>query len=225
MTDQSFLQPDAVKQDQSTENKNDGGEKDEKELLKILSKRVDDGQAYIKEQAKILEAQAKVIEKYANIEERIKELQAAKDKEQTTDGENTTSQIDPEQLLKQAEERIEQKLALKEAEKFKQDNWTLVTTELTNRYGDKVDEVVKQLAAENDMTFEEAIALAKNKPKIFLNLFPKSTSTPTRSSTSSVRTEGFNQVKADKLPKLDPNSIKSMTDYYKALEKQFTNRS
>lgn len=222
MTDKSFLQPDAVQQDQTT-NQTQSGEKDEKDLLKILSKRVDDSQAYIKEQAKVLAAQAQVIEKYASIEERLKELQVGT--QQQTDVEATTPSIDPEKLLAQAEERIEQKLALKEAEKTKQANWKAVTTELTNRYGDKVDEVVRELAADNDMTFDEAVALAQNKPKIFLNLFPKNTNTATRSSTSSVRSEGFNQSKQEKLPKLDPNSIKSMTDYYKVLEKQLTNRS
>lgn len=222
MTDKSFLQPDAVQPEVAVDQSKDG-DKDEKDLLKILSKRVDDSQAFIKEQQKVLDAQAKVIEKYAGIEDRLKELNL--DQQQKTDVEDTKPSIDPEKLLAQAEERIELKLAQKEVERTKQANWKAVTTELTNRYGDKVDEVVKELAAENDMSFEEAIALAQNKPKIFLNLFPKQSNSATRSSTSSVRSEGFNQSKQEKLPKLDPNSIKSMTDYYKVLEKQLTNRS
>lgn len=58
-------------------------------------------------------------------------------------------------------------------------NWNDVTAKLTKAYGAKVNEKVMQVAAENDMTVEEAADLARRKPNVFLKLFPlESTAKP-----------------------------------------------
>lgn len=214
---ESFLKPDAVQpvietkpEDLSLEDK-----------FKIVSKRVDDSQTYIKEQTKIIEMQAEALKRYEAIEERLKtiDLKATGD----ADVKDTTPSIDPEELLKKTDELLTKRLHEREVEAAKDSNWKAVTAELTDRFGDKVDEVVKKVAAENEISWEEALALAKHKPKIFLSMFPKADKQqPVRSTFGTVNSAAVNQSnKQTKLPELDARSLKSLMGYAEALKKHY----
>lgn len=68
-------------------------------------------------------------------------------------------------------ETVLSQLSEREAVKRSEENWNSVTQSLTKAYGEKVNEKVKLVAIENDMTVEEAAAFARSKPKAFLKLF------------------------------------------------------
>lgn len=216
MSDTSFLKPDAVTP--AVETKQDEVSLEEK--FKIVSKRVDDSQNYIKEQAKVIEVQAEMLKKYQGLEDRINELKLG---EKGTQAEkDTIPSFDPEELLKKTDELVSKRLQEKDQQTAVQKNWDMVSTELTERYGAEVDSVVAQVAKDNDITVEEAIALAKNKPRIFLNMFPKTEkASPIRTTQGSVNTSAVRSTKQTvKLPEINHHSVKSMLEYYEAAKKQ-----
>lgn len=68
-----------------------------------------------------------------------------------------------------------QHLDSKAAAKQRVANWEIVTSTLTGVHGATTDQRVREVARENDMTFEEAVVMAKATPKAFLKLFPELT--------------------------------------------------
>jgi len=67
--------------------------------------------------------------------------------------------------------KLDALLAKREAAKQAEGNWNTVTSTLGKVYGSKTNEKVAEVAAENDMTLEEAEQFARSKPKAFLKLF------------------------------------------------------
>lgn len=68
-------------------------------------------------------------------------------------------------------EQLEALLEKRDAAKSSDKNWQEVTSKLTATFGEKTNSKVAEVAAENDMTLQEAEALARSKPKAFLRLF------------------------------------------------------
>ena len=77
------------------------------------------------------------------------------------------------------EATLDELLAKREAARTADENWSNVTKTLAEAFGSKTNEKVAEVAAENDMTLEEAEAFARSKPKAFLKLFGKIGSTTT----------------------------------------------
>jgi len=67
--------------------------------------------------------------------------------------------------------KLDELLNKREAAKREESNWNEVTGKLASVFGSKTNEKVAEVAAENDMTLEEAQAFARSKPKAFLKLF------------------------------------------------------
>lgn len=82
---------------------------------------------------------------------------------------------------------LEQKLAQRDAARAAESNWKHVTGELAKAFGSKTNEKVAEVAADHDMTLEEAQTFAKSKPKAFLKLFGNLGSTTSTPSTPSYR--------------------------------------
>lgn len=76
--------------------------------------------------------------------------------------------VDPSEITKQVLAQLESNKAATQQEQ----NWAEVTSTLTAAFGDKTNEKVKAVAAENGLSIEEAARLARTNPKVFLKLFP-----------------------------------------------------
>lgn len=201
----------------------------DKDLNALLIKRVDDSQRHIEKIHGKLDLQNEVIEKQNKLIEQL--LAGAQNLNvPQQEGSGTTSPaIDPSKLLQDVQEAVKTTLKQeKDAEQArasegtKKQNFASVSTELTQRYGDKVDEMVQKIAASNDMSFQEAIALAEARPKLFLSLFPKEQQAPA-GTRSSVNTSSLHADKKT-APSADPRRLNSLMDRYAELEQQLTNR-
>lgn len=70
------------------------------------------------------------------------------------------------------------KLTEKQVQQQRDANWDNVTSQLTSIYGDKTNVKVAEVAKENNLTLAEAAELARNKPNLFLKLFPELSAKP-----------------------------------------------
>lgn len=199
----------------------------EKDLNSILSKRLDDSQDHIKKIHSKLDLQNEVIEKQNKlIEQFLSGAQNLNTTQQEGSG-NTSPAIDPSKLLQDVQEVVSKTLKqekdaelVRSLQEQKDKNFESVASELTARYGEKVDEVVAEVAKENDMTFKEALEFAKEKPKLFLKLFPQEVRAPA-GSRSSVNTSSL-RVNTKPVTPMNPRNLTSMLDRYKELEANFT---
>lgn len=214
--DVSFKAGDPAQSQEGVSTDENGTSSGEKDLVAILQKRVDDSQSYIKKLHEKVDAQAAVITQLKTVEERLdtfmKDSKSATTEETTA---QTSPAVDTEKLMKSVEEKVEGKVAELEAKKIKESNFKLVSDTLSKKYGESVDKEVKRVAEENGMSFDEAVAMAMSKPKLFLKLFPEAAS-PTAGTHSSTRTVPSTGSKD--LPKLDPYNAKSLLEYMRALE-------
>lgn len=96
--------------------------------------------------------------------------------------------IDPEELARKAAQFVESSIEERSRKQREDDNFNQVSSALTKAFGDKADEQVKKIAAESDMTFDEAVLLARTKPRAFMKLFNVEPSQGVQPSTSSVNT-------------------------------------
>ena len=221
MSDQSFLTsaPAEVTTDQTTAT---AGEKD---VNAILAKRVDDGQKHITNIHAKLDSYGEIISKQKELIEKLVAGAANLGGDaQQTNSENTSPAIDSAKLFEQTKafvkETFQQQDAERSAAEAKQKqaaNLESVSAELTARFGAGVDAMVTKIAAENDMTFEEALTLARVKPKVLLGLFPKAQPLQNSSQTG-VNSAGLQQHMMQDLPKMDIANTKSMLAYYDALK-------
>lgn len=222
MSDQSFLTSTAVATvttDQTT------AAASEKDVTAILSKRVDDGQKHIENMHAKLDSYGEVINKQKDLIDKLLAGAANLGSDaQQTNSENTSPAIDSAKLIEHTKALVKETFQQQDAErsaaeaKKKQEaNLEAVSSELTARFGAGVDAMVTKIAAENDMTFEEALTLARVKPKVLLGLFPKAT--PLQQSTQpGVNNAGLQSHLTQDLPKMDIGNTKSMLAYYDALK-------
>lgn len=81
--------------------------------------------------------------------------------------------IDPEAIAQAAAAKVTTHLQNQSVAAARETNWNQVTASLTAVYGEQTNATVAKIAAENDMTVDEAAELARSKPKAFLKLFPE----------------------------------------------------
>lgn len=81
--------------------------------------------------------------------------------------------LDPDALITAAVERIDSRNAAALAEAAAKANFAHVSTTLTKQYGQDTDAKVREVCASNGLSLEEGVALARDKPAVFLALFPK----------------------------------------------------
>jgi len=96
--------------------------------------------------------------------------------EQAKESEPSNQAVDPNEIARQVREQLNKE----SQEKEKETNWNQVTSALTEAFGQKVNDKVKEVAEENGFTIEEAVEFAKSKPKAFLRFFDLSKAKPTQ---------------------------------------------
>lgn len=89
---------------------------------------------------------------------------------QETDPKKEEPKLDPEYLRQQGF-LTRDDLEAERMQKQREENLRQVTEKLAAKFGDKIDENVRRLAEDTDMTFDEAFELASNKPRAFERLF------------------------------------------------------
>ena len=159
---------------------NEGRASNEDQFAKI-QKRLNDSQAFIEQ---LLEERKQDKERFAKYEETLRALEERANKEtsiaevlegmktQQSQQSEKTSQIDPDELV----ERVKRE-ALTEVQKQRMEetftrNFQECASLVQQAYGkENVDTKIRQLAEENDLTFEDAIEMARTKPKAFRRLF------------------------------------------------------
>lgn len=103
-------------------------------------------------------------------------------------------------------------------------NFDTVSTALTKQYGDKTDEAVKKACAENDMSFDEMIALSRKNPKLAMKLCdvdvkPDQQPSRTTINSSAVLNQYQQQDEAPKVNVMDLRTDRErVTDYERRLE-------
>lgn len=222
MSDQSFIKDQKPDQQQTAANQDQkAATKSTEDLLAILSKRVDDKESHIQKMHEKLDLQAATIAKQHDLLEKFlagaAKLQPGATEAQQTESTDTSPAISPDKLIEQVEAKITERLTQRDKQAAKDANLKLVADELYRRYGDKTDDMVKSIAADNDMTFAEAYEFAQTRPKAFLKLLPPST-TAQQSSRTGVNSSGLQNQSSASLPKVDIHNTKSLVAYLRAAE-------
>lgn len=144
----------------------------------------------------LIEKQENALEKSSKIEELMEAL--AKRKEESSGKAEETPSLNKDDFIADALKAFDQLQNERKSVEVEQSNWNEVSSTLTKAYADKTDEVVRKVAAENDLSWEEAVRLAKRSPKVFLKMFNLSNKATATVNTSSVNTEVFGQQRSNK---------------------------
>ena len=107
------------------------------------------------------------------------------------------SNIDLDQITKQVASQVESGIKAKEQNVKEDGNWKQVCDRLTEHFGDKVDEQVRGIATQYNMSWDEAIDMARIRPNIFLNLFDLKTQSSVQSTTGTINTSALQDVERE----------------------------
>lgn len=109
------------------------------------------------------------LQKASNVEKLLEEAQ-----KRTESNPEQGQSIDPQEIARMAAELARQSLDQERRKAQLKQNWETVTETLTRTYGrEEVNNRVRKIAKENDMTLQEARELAESRPKVFLAMFPE----------------------------------------------------
>lgn len=187
-----------------------------KSRFDVVQKRVDDKETYINKLRDENEKLKAEVANKAKMDEVLEKLNGST-AQQKSDVQANTSSLDPDKLLEEAEKRVLSKIEQRQLEAQFQANFQAVSQELSKVYGNEVDQKVKAIAADNDLTYDEAVALAKSKPKAFLKLFKDvqapQVASPQQSSKSSFNTTATHQQSKVKEPEFDRSNSAKMKDW------------
>lgn len=137
------------------------------------------------EKLSVFESSNDILEKLRSQDQK-KEGNDHVENNQNTDPQKDEPKLDPEYLRQQGF-LTRDDLEAERMQKQREENLRQVTEKLAAKFGDKIDENVRRLAEDTDMTFDEAFELASNKPRAFERLFIGSGTSEKKGSNS-----GFN---------------------------------
>lgn len=139
-------------------------------------------------------------ETLSEYQELLKKSLSVQDALDNSDNSDAPTGLNEEDLLSKALDHVRAGLAEEKSAEQQEVNWDSVTKTLTTKYGEKVDEHMKGICKELDMTWDEAVALAKSKPAAALKMFGATANTATSNAptTSTVNSESFNQDQQDR---------------------------
>lgn len=119
----------------------------------------------------LVDRQAQLLEKAKNVDD-VMEALASKNSSGNAEG---TPQLSKDEVIADAIRAFELKQKEQTRAQQMEQNWSTVTSTLSQMYGDKTDEVVQKVAGENGLSIEEAATMAKSHPKVFLKMFDNGT--------------------------------------------------
>lgn len=178
--------------DKKGENESDKKESSHTSEVNVstLQKRIDDSQEFIsvlknerqqdQERIKALEEDLKNRPSLEEIMEHVNQQSGNKDI------------IGPNEMINKALEAVDQKLSLREQQSIESTNIEKVSERLKQEFGNDVDKKVAEIAAENDMTFDEVFSLAKKNPKATYKLLGVKNEVP--ASNTNINSNGMNSL-------------------------------
>lgn len=105
--------------------------------------------------------------------------------------------IDMAQITQQVTSQVESVLQAKEQSSMEESNWKQVCDQLTDSFGEKVNEQVQSIASKYNMSWDEAIHMARVKPAIFLSLFGTGVQTSSAPTVGSINTSALQDVERE----------------------------
>jgi hypothetical protein len=116
--------------------------------------------------------------------------------------------IDMAQITQQVASQVESVLQAKEQSSMEEGNWKQVCDQLTTSFGEKVNEQVQAIATKYNMSWDEAIHMARVKPAIFLSLFSTGAQSPSAPTIGSINTSALQDVERE-TPKVSVMSLRT----------------
>jgi len=167
--------------------------------MEIMQKRVDDSQTFITQLKEEKRAQDQEIQELRTLSEKATALEQVLQTPQHPEAQpETTSQPSADEIATKAAELATQTIQSMEQERVHEQNFAATNTKLVETYGDKCNDVVTDKAASLGMSFDDALDMAKRRPKVFETLFIDNTTQAAPQPTSGVETPTFNTPPQDK---------------------------
>lgn len=142
------------------------------ELLKKLSsadKHIEQLVQERKEDRRLLEEVNASLKKQVDVGELLKQMQTGGGHPASTPAASPSNPpVDANTVVAQ----VRSQLAAEAQAAQEQANWDEVTTKLTQAFGDATNTKVAQMAKDAGMPLEEAVDMARKRPKAFLKMFP-----------------------------------------------------
>ena len=189
-------------------NTNDPGKQVEPQVdYSKLQKRFEDSQNFIEQLKRERQEDRRLIEELQSKPAySLEQIQELINKSRAEGNDNSP---DPEVLVKQVTERVNQTLTQKEVAQKEQANFNEVTQVLAAHYGQEIDAKVAEIAGEVGLSVAEVVALSKKNPKAVYKLLGISDKArPATPSRTSVNTAGL----ATPPPPRQPSIMKVKTE-------------
>lgn len=155
-----------------------------------LAKHIEHSQNHIKKLEEDFTAATALVDKQDSLlarSQKVDELLEAYKQNSSGKVEDTPS-LDKEEVIAEALRAFEQNQKTKTIQQQYEKNYNEVATVLTQHYGERVDDVVRKVSADNGLTFEESMEMARKHPKVLLKMFDLSKKTDARPTSGSVNT-------------------------------------
>ena len=137
----------------------------------------------------LIEKQSSLLEQSSKFDD---VLDAVNNRQDSSGNAEETPKLSKDEVIADALRAFEQHQQQQTLEQRRISNFNSVSQVLTKAYGDKTDEVVTKVAAENGLSLQEAAEIAKSHPKVFLKMFDTNTQQRTAQPThSSVNTQAL----------------------------------
>lgn len=191
----------------------------------VTQKRVDDSQEYIRQLKAERDAALETAAKARKIDDVYSALREEPSQRQPQEGQHAP--LNEEELLSKAEARVMARIQTQTQAQAEDVNFKYVASELTKKYGDSVDSMVKEVAEESGLSMDEVALMARQKPKAFLRMFhveakqTQQTTRPTSSSFNASATKANKQSVA--LPAFRQGNFNEMKAFGEALARNIAN--
>lgn len=155
-----------------------------------LAKHIEHSQNHIKKLEDDFTAATALVDKQDSLlarSQKVDELLEAY-KQNSSGKVGDTPSLDKEEVIAEALRAFEQNQKTKTIQQQYEKNYSEVATVLTQHYGERVDDVVRKVSADNGLTFEESMEMARKHPKVLLKMFDLSKKTDARPTSGSVNT-------------------------------------
>lgn len=128
----------------------------------------------LKEQRGLLDDVGKTLKEQVDAREILEQMRNGEADRQEPRTQSQPKEDEPTPVsAEQIRKEVLESLKAEKDEVIQKGNWKSVTEQLTERFGDSVNQKVQEVADEFGMSIVEAADMAKKRPKAFLRLFPE----------------------------------------------------
>ncbi len=192
----------------------EAGKSAEQDVAKILQKRVDDSQDYIKQLKAQLAEKEVQLASAKKVEDVLARMETPPPPAATVTEDHNS--LDPNAIKEQLYAQLKQDFAKEKETEKQQENFAYAAAEVAKVLGrDNLDQKIEAVAKEKGLTLEEAKLLAASAPKVFLGMFPEVKTKSSNAQThSTLNSQSFN-TNAPKAATFVPGNLKSVMAWAK----------